>query len=288
MKSIRIEDFDLCTSIESGQIFRYVHTPDGYLVHAREKIFWVRQRGHELFFDGVDEEFMVSYFGLGQDYPNIMTTLRKDRTVDAALKRYWGLRILQQDPWECLVSFLCSSAKSIPQIRVILERLCHAFGEPITFGNYQGYAFPTEGAFADPVRLSRLGLGFRAEYLHEVNQAIGKEYFQGLTCLPYERAKPRLMALPGLGEKIADCVLLFSLGFSGAFPVDTWIKRGMERVYFDEKRTSPTRIGRFAREYFGPYAGYAQQYLYHYWRNESPSLQIHSCFEKAPPGGEIG
>lgn len=268
MNSIHVEDFDLCSTLESGQMFRYVRMSEGYLVHQRDRVFRVCQRGDTLYFDGVEESFITHYFGLDEKYSEIMRTLGDERTLERAVELYWGLRIIHQDPWECLISFLCSAAKSISHIRVIVERLCRAFGEPVSLGNYQGYAFPCEGTISDLERLEAIGLGFRARYIHEVNRIFQKGYFHNIVGKPYKEAKALLMDLPGVGEKVADCVLLFSMGFPQAFPIDTWIKRGMEETYFYGEKTSFKKIAAFARQRFGPFAGYVQQYLYHYWREK--------------------
>ncbi len=266
MNSIHADDFDLASTLESGQMFRYVRTTEGYLVHQRDRVFKLWQKAGELCFEGVGESFTTHYFGLNENYAGIMRTLRDDGPVNKAMELYWGLRILRQDPWECLVSFLCSSTKNITHIKVLVERLCRSFGDPVSFGDYRGYAFPREGTIQDFEKLQAIGLGFRARYVYEVNQIVRKEYFESILGKPYEAAKASLMDLPGVGEKVADCVLLFSLGFSQAFPVDTWIKKGMEAEYFHGQRTSSAKIGAFAQDRFGLFAGYAQQYLYHYWR----------------------
>jgi len=268
MNRIHVEDFDLCSTLESGQIFRYVRLSEGYLVNHRRRAFWVCQKGQNLFFDGVEERCILHLFGLDRDYRAIMRSLGDDRTLKTAMRLHWGLRILRQDPWECLISFLCSSTKPIRHIRVIIERLCRAFGEEITFGNHQVYAFPGEGTISGSDRLRAIGLGFRARYIHEVNQIIEGGYLERVAAKPYGEAKALLMGLPGVGDKVADCVLLFSMECPEAFPIDTWIRRGMERSYFRGERTSAKKIHTFARKHFGPYAGYAQQLLYHYWREK--------------------
>lgn len=267
MNSIHVEDFDLCSTLESGQIFRYVRMPEGYLVHQRDRVFTVCQRGGTLYFDGVEARFITQYFGLDEDYKGIMGALVDEETVKRAVELYRGLRILRQDPWECLISFLCSSTKTIAHIRVIVERLCRILGEPVSLANYQGYAFPREGTIDDLDRLQAIGLGFRAWYIHRANRIVQSGYLGNVVGKSYEEVRTLLMDLPGVGEKIADCVLLFSMGFLQAFPIDTWIKRGMEETYFQGRKTSTKRIGEFAQRRFGPFAGYAQQYLYHYWRN---------------------
>lgn len=268
MNRIHAEDFDLSSTLESGQTFRYVRMTDGYLIHRKNTVLKMAQKWSVLHFEGADEKFVTHYFGLDENYPAMMATLGSDRTLGEAMELYWGLRILRQDPWECLVSFLCSSTKSIAHIRVLVERLCRAFGEPVSLGNYQGYTFPNEGRINDLERLEAIGLGFRTRYIYQVNRIVEQGYLEGMAVKPYTDARALLMALPGVGEKVADCVLLFSMGFSEAFPIDTWIKRGMERDYFGGKRTPSRRIRAYARERFSSLAGYAQQFLYHHWREQ--------------------
>jgi len=275
MKSATVQNFDLSSTLESGQIFRYIRLPDGYLIHQRDRIFRVCQRGNTLCFAGAEKRFISHYFRLDEDNGKIIKTLTKDREVRRAVELYRGLRILRQDPWECLVSFLCSSTKSIAHIRVIVERLCRVFGEPVSISDYQGYAFPREGTINSPEKLKAIGLGFRARYVYEVNHIVQQGYLDDIVGKPYTEARALFMQLPGVGEKIADCVLLFSLGFLEAFPTDTWIKRGMEKTYFQGQRIPSKGIGEYARKRFGPYAGYAQQYLYHYWRERGrQSLRV--------------
>jgi N-glycosylase/DNA lyase len=268
MRSISVDDFDLSATLESGQIFRYVRLAEGYLIHHRDRVLQVRQNGRVLYFDGADEGFLLHFLALDEDYQEITRNLEVETTVRNAMARHWGLRILRQDPWECLVSFLCSSTKSVTHIRVMIEHLCRAFGKPVSLGHYRGYGFPSEGTIRDGRRLEEIGLGFRAGYIHRVNQIIREGYFEEILREPYQEAKARLMQLPGVGDKVADCVLLFSMGFSQSFPVDRWIKRGMEQIYFHGERISPRRIRAFALEHFGPFAGYAQQFLYHDWRTK--------------------
>jgi N-glycosylase/DNA lyase len=177
------------------------------------------------------------------------------------------MRLIRQDPWECLVSFLCSSAKAIPHIRSILELLSRSCGKKIVFGNQIVYSFPEPHCFRDTQQLEPVRAGFRAEYLVKASRSIDREKLMSLKGLPYEEARGKLMELPGVGKKIADCVLLYSLDFLQAFPVDTWIAKGLQKVYFGGKKTGEKKMEEFVSDHFGPYAGYAQLYLYHYWRN---------------------
>src|SRR5271156_5667862 len=187
-----------------------------------------------------------------------------------------GLRLLRQDPWECLASFILSSTKQIVQIRQIVSLLCERFGErlapqPPVF-NELLYSFPTPERLAvlTEAELRACKMGFRAPSLLAAARQIadGKFDLEKIRRLDYAEARAELMKLRGVGGKIADCVLLFAYGFDSAFPVDVWIERALQRLYFPRRRASEPRLRRFAATHFGPHAGYAQQYLFHYMRTK--------------------
>jgi len=224
------------------------------------------------------------------------------RDVVAACR---GLRVLRQDPWECLASFILSSTKQIVQIRQIVALLCERFGEPITtnlvaadvsrrtfslqevsadsrprlrFGgsglnkNHLFHSFPTAErlASAAEAELRACKMGFRAPHLLAAARQIagGRFDLERLRHLPLAGAREELMKLRGVGGKIADCVLLFACGFDAAFPVDVWVERALRELYFPRRRVSDKRLRHFAATHFGPHAGYAQQYLFHYMRTK--------------------
>lgn len=186
-----------------------------------------------------------------------------------------GLRLLRQEPWECLASFILSSTKQIVQIQQIIALLCERYGEPIAApaGQSKAHAFPSPARLgaAREAELRGCKMGFRARYLLETARrvAAGECDLTRLGELPIEQARTELLRLPGVGRKIADCVLLFAYGFQPAFPVDVWIMKALQQLYFPGRRVKLPRLHRFAAEHFRTNAGYAQQYLFHYMRTKS-------------------
>jgi N-glycosylase/DNA lyase len=182
------------------------------------------------------------------------------------------LRLLRQDPWECLASFICSSTKQIVQIQQIVASLCQRFGEPVLVrsGREPAFTFPPPEriAAASESELRACKMGFRAPNLRVAARmaARGEVSLARVAALPVVEARAELMRLPGVGPKIADCVLLFAYGFPDAFPMDVWVMKALRRLYFPRRRVLVKRLQKFASTHFGPHAGYAQQYLFHYAR----------------------
>jgi len=263
--SIRTKNFDLRHTLECGQLFRCSKKDDGYCLIAGDKIIKLKQEGNVLFFEGCSRKFITNYLALEEDYGRIIKSLQKDKFVAEAIKRYRGLRICRQDPWECLISFICSSASNIPKIQKNISKLAQSFGRKI---KNKAHAFPTRDEIKSLRTIRSCGCGFRSPYIFEAAKKADEKWLNSLRKLPYETAKKELMKLNGVGEKVADCVLLFSLGFGEAFPVDVWVKRVMEELYFNNKKTSEKKIREFARKKWGKHAGYAQEFLYHYRRNK--------------------
>jgi N-glycosylase/DNA lyase len=224
------------------------------------------------------------------DLATVLKTFPDDEPMRTAVAACPGLRLLRQDPWECLASFILSSTKQIAQIRQIVSQLCEKFGEPTA--RFSDPLAPSDGeragvrgspinSFPTPQRLAAAGeaelrackMGFRAPYLLATARLIadGKFNPERIRALNYDQARFELIKLPGVGGKIADCVLLFAYGFDSAFPVDVWIERALQQLYFPRRRASEPRLRRFAATHFGPHAGYAQQYLFHYMRTKLKS-----------------
>ncbi len=265
MEGIHVFGFNLAHTLDSGQFFR-CHLHDGwYYIVSREKVFRVRQEADRLFFEGASERFVRHFFGLDEDYSRIMRELSKDPALRIAIKKYPGLRLIRQDPWECTVGFLCSQFSNIKKIKKNMDCIAEKFGSPVFFKGKKFYTFPLPGSLNDVALLKKCGVGFRAKYIVGVNSRVSDAWFARLKTLPYEKAKERLMALPGIGEKVADCILLFALGFTEAFPVDVWMERVIKEQYLGTKNTKLKDLADFGREKWGRIAGYAQQYLYH-WR----------------------
>jgi N-glycosylase/DNA lyase len=201
-------------------------------------------------------------------------TFPDDEPMRAAVTACRGLRLLRQDPWECLASFILSSTKQIVQIRQIVSLLCERFGEPITAaaGYSPTFGFPTPAriARATEAELRACKMGFRAPYLLETARLVTGEKIdlERLRQFPAATARDELTKLPGVGGKIADCVLLFAYGFQSAFPVDVWVMKALQKLYFPRRRAKAKRLRHFSETHFGPNAGYAQQYLFHYMRTK--------------------
>jgi len=264
---LRIPLFSLQHTLECGQFFRFTKILDAYLVQSSDRIFSVRQKGDFLFYEGVEEPFLIQFFRLEDDLNSIYEEIDVDPIVHRAIEEYRGTRLIRQDPWECLISFLCSSAKAIPHIRSIIEMLCRYCGERVFFKNHISYGFPKPDCVENPLQLEPVRAGFRTSYLLKASQCIDRRKLVSLKSLPYKEAREELMTLSGVGKKVADCTLLYSLDFLEAFPMDTWIKKGLRKTYFKGKKTGERAMEEFVFNHFGPYAGYAQLYLFHYWRD---------------------
>jgi N-glycosylase/DNA lyase len=277
--------FNLDVTLCCGQVFRWEKKGGWWYGIVGDKAFKVRQVNTELEFANSGEKFIKNYFGLDDDLQEISVEIGRDEHVRKALRTFWGLRIVRQDPWECLVSYICATYKSITAIRNMLLKLSKKFGERMRLDGCDFYGFPAAEKLAKATErdLMECGLGYRAKYLLATSKKIVDEDFdlESLRKMPYDQAKRALFAFPGVGLKVADCVLLFSLGKREAFPVDVWVKRVILRNYnahfpeeFIEKIASHMslsngeyeRLNEFGRNYFGEYAGYAQEYLYHYER----------------------
>ncbi len=279
--------FDLDFSLCCGQVFRWKKNGDWWYGVVGEKVFKIRQCGAELEFAGVDEDFVKYYFGLEDDLEKIKQCISKDDYITKALSQFEGLRIVRQVPWECLISFICATYKSIAAIELMLKKLSAKFGEKKFFDELDFYTFPTveKLAFASENGLRECGLGYRAKYVQATAKKIYKEEIDldYLKSLPYLDARKKLVEFPGIGLKVADCVLLFSLEKTEAFPVDVWVKRIVLNHYADllpeafvkklSNHNSLTngeyeKVNAFGRCYFGVYAGYAQEYLFHFERTK--------------------
>jgi N-glycosylase/DNA lyase len=269
-------DYDLAATLASGQAFRWRQLDRWWAGVIGSH--WVRLRSDptsiiaETASPVADWDWLTHYLQLGLDLREVVRSFPDDEPMRAAVAACRGLRLLRQDPWECLASFILSSTKQIVQIRQITSLLCERYGQPLAVAS----GWPTAFAFPSPDRLARLTeaelrsckMGFRAPYLLATARLIagGQLELAHLQTLPVESARNELLALPGVGRKIADCVLLFAYGFQSAFPVDVWVMRALQQLYFPRRRVRVQRLHRFAATHFGPCAGYAQQYLFHYIR----------------------
>ena len=269
----KVSDFLLSQTLECGQCFHfYKLAEEEYVVVAYDKMLHIKQNGEELVFYNTSKEdynnIWRKYFDLDRDYSSIKSFLIKaDKKLVPAINEKYGVRILNQQFSETLMSFIISQTKQIPQIKQVVNTISERYGKCV--GEYLGkqyYSFPDINALKAITKEEFLECkaGFRAEYLVEaakfLENRMNEDFFSEYT---YDEAKAKLMSIKGVGEKVANCVLLFSLGYRNAFPVDVWIKRTMEELYF-HKETNKTVIQKFGEERFKEYGGYAQQYLFYF------------------------
>lgn len=277
---IRIEpvtDFNLKHTLECGQSFRWQLSANGWyygVVDGRQ--LRIRQENRTLIVESSDDEegdqleaFLRHYLDLNRDLPAVLDAVDIDPFIHRSIETFRGMRILNQEVWECLASFILSQNNNVPRIKGIIRTISARFGEKITLDDSIDYAFPTPQALAEAgvETLYDCGLGYRAPYMWTVSSAVAAGEFdlEALKNLPYVGAKQELMGFKGIGEKVADCICLFSLGHVQALPIDVWVKRIIEQIYL-KREASIREIRQFAEGYFGEYLGYAQQYLFHYAR----------------------
>lgn len=279
-----LDHFDIKQILESGQVFRFEKIAEhSFILNAKQKLIKIVQQEESssaIFYNtNISEmdEVWSPYFDLETSYAYIANTLReKDPFMKQAVDFGKGIRILKQDPWEMLISFIISQNKSIPQIKTCIENISCAFGFPINEQtgqekNYYSFPTPKELSRATEEMLKECKVGFRAAYILDACHKVlnGDVILNDLYIMEREEAKEKLMTIKGVGPKIADCILLFAYGKTGAFPTDVWIKRVMEGVYFEGKEVKPEEIQKFAKEYFGSLCGYAQQYIFYYGREKA-------------------
>ena len=272
-----VTDFDLAQTLECGQCFRfYKQDEEDYVVVAYNALLHIRQYGNDLIFlDKTEEEvrkLWIPYFDLERDYGEIKQfLLSKDKVLEPAICEKYGVRILNQQFHEVLLSFIISQNKQIPHIKQIVKTISERYGNYL--GEINGekyYSFPDISKLGEITEMNfrEMKTGFRAPYLADavnklISGEISEEMFKGAL---EEEVQKKLMEIKGVGEKVANCVMLFSLGWRQAFPIDVWIKRIMETLYFEGKETTKEEIAVYAKKIFGEYGGYAQQYLFCFGR----------------------
>ena len=286
------QPLDLESSLLGGQAHRWQREGRWCCGVLRGQLVLIRQEGNVLEFHCAPSPSdtmayrIRQHLRLDDDLPAIQAEIAFDANVAAQIARYPGLRVLRQEPWECLIAYICSANSNLETIHRNLERMSDAFGEPLTLTLSDGngsavirrYTFPTpiDLAEAGEAELRRLKLGFRAPYVHRAALAVAEKRLDldYLLTAPYAEVKAQLMALKGIGDKIADCIALMSLEKSQAFPIDVWVRRALAEWYFPGQKTPTNRVLlEWAQNYFGQYAGYANQYLFHGRRLRERKLQ---------------
>lgn len=291
----QVEDYDLAATLESGQAFRWTEqggdwegVVGGHWVRLRPSVGRIEAQAVS---DPGDWRWLRDYLRLDDDMGAILDSFPKDEPMAAAIGTCRGLRLLRQEPWECLASFLLSSTKQIPQIRQGVRWLCERFGNAVEGpeGGGRVYAFPGPEILAEvsEMALRECRIGFRAKYLKATAERVarGGLGLDAVGSLTLDEARSLLVTLPGVGPKIADCVLLFAYDFPRAFPVDVWVMRALRDLYFPGRRPLLSRLKRFSETHFGPNAGYAQQYLFHHVRMRAGRVRDRRNVEKDPLHG---
>ncbi len=278
-----IKSFELRDIFECGQCFRWNKQEDGsYIGIFGKNVLEVKKLGSDVIFKGICqddiEKVVREYFDLERDYENIKKELSKiDDNMKKSIIYGEGIRILNQDLWETIISFIISANNNIPRIKGIIERLSEKYGEKIEYKGETYYTFPTPEQLKKVTveEYRKLGLGFRDVRLYETTQMIlNKDIdLKKLENNPNTtEVREELLKLSGVGPKVADCILLFStLKRFEVFPIDVWVRRVMNDLYIhneDETKVNKKEIEKIAQEKFGQLAGLAQQYLF-YWRREA-------------------
>ena len=267
---------------ECGQCFRWNLMEDGsYTGVFKNNVINVKMEDNKIVFRGVCSDNIIKtcieYFDLDTDYNKIKKELSKiDDNLKLSVEYGEGIRILNQDLWETLISFIISANNNIPRIKGIIERISKTYGKPIVWNNNTYYTFPTpkELSKASIEDLRKLGLGFRDKRVFETTKMVNTN--KELLCKLQQEEdvdilREELNKFPGVGPKVADCIMLFALRKFSVFPIDVWVRRVMNDLYIkdvDEAKVSKKQIEKLAEEKFGDIAGLAQQYLF-YWRRES-------------------
>ena len=270
------KSFEPVHVFECGQCFRWNKEADGsYTGVFGNNVINVKKEKSNIVFFGVCEEniktICTEYFDLNTDYEKIKDNLSSiDDYLKNSIQYGQGIRILKQDLWETLISFIISANNNIPRIKTIIERISENYGNKIKFGEKTDYTFPRPEMLANTTvqDFRKLGLGFRDVRVYEtVQKTLKKEI--NLSRLEkednIELLKEQLLKIPGVGPKVADCIMLFSLKKYNVFPVDVWVKRVIAELYYENKEQTPKEIQKFAKKQYGDLAGLAQQYLF-YWR----------------------
>ena len=278
-----MDSFELKDIFDCGQCFRWNEEDDGsYTGVFKGNVLNVSKNDKEITFKGVCngniKDIVEDYFDLKRDYEKIKEELSKiDENMKTSIEYGKGIRILNQDLFETIISFIISANNNIPRIKGIIERLSKKYGDEIIWNGKEYYAFPTAKSLKDvSVKEYRdLGLGFRDVRLYETVKMIleGKVDLEELENNPNTtKVREKLSTLSGVGPKVADCILLFSdLKRFEVFPIDVWVRRVMNDLYIkneDETKVNKKEIEKLAQEKFGNLAGLAQQYLF-YWRREA-------------------
>ena len=280
VKLVGCKNFSVKQTIECGQCFRWEKVNENnYIIVARERIIELEQIGEDVLILNTNKEdfenIWLDYFDLNRDYSMIKDELSKDELLKKAVEYGYGIRLLNQDSYEILISFIISARNSIPIIMKTIRRISERWGKEIDYKGKKYFTFPTIEEFgkASLEEIIETGASFRSKYIYDtlnkLNEAKGNKEdefsLERITCLEDDLCHSELQKFKGVGAKVADCIMLFSMRKYSAFPVDVWVKRAMQHFYLAPD-VSLLKIRIFGREKFGELSGFAQQYLFYYAR----------------------
>lgn len=267
-----VQNFNLRDIFECGQCFRWNETDENtYIGIAFGKVIEVKLIEKDLYiYNATKEEvenIWIDYFDLTRDYGIIKEELSKDPLLAEAIEFGEGIRLLKQDPFELIISFIISANNRIPMIKRAIDRISQRWGEKIEYKGNIYYTFPTIDRLrnATEEELKDCGVGFRGKYIKATVETLDDNMINEMLNSNDDQCHKLLQKLSGIGPKVADCIMLFSMEKYSAFPVDVWVKRAMQHFYLAPDVSLP-KIREFARDKFGKYAGFAQQYLFYYAR----------------------
>jgi N-glycosylase/DNA lyase len=273
MKLLKIEapDFDLAMTLDSGQVFHWEPHGPGFIGCIGEWPVYVEQRKDGLRLAPGTGRLVRHYFALDHPLAEICAAFPDDTTMTAAADYCSGLRIMRQPLWECLASFITSSMKQVAHIRQMSRALRERFGKPRALYDFQLHSYPSAARMARTTEAQLLGcaLGYRAKNLRATAALVasGEADLEAWRSCNDADLHARLCSLPGVGAKVANCVMLFAYERLRAFPIDVWIERVLRERYFPHARKlTALRLRTFCESYFGVHGGYAQQYLFHHAR----------------------
>jgi N-glycosylase/DNA lyase len=282
LTEIPAADFDLGMTLDSGQVFHWEKVGNGFIGAIGDRAVYVEQHGNvlklakkERILDGLKPSSfarsVANYFALDHPLAEICASFPRNAAMDTARTFCCGLRIIRQPKWECLATFICSSMKQVAHIRQISLALRNRFGDQRKIDNHVVYTFPSAQriARASEKELRKCALGYRATNLLATARlvAAGAADLEAWSALSDADLREKLCALPGVGAKVANCVMLFAYERLRAFPVDVWMERVLRQEYFPrKKKITAARLREFSETYFGEHGGYAQQYLFHHAR----------------------
>jgi N-glycosylase/DNA lyase len=275
LEEIAAPEFDLALTLGCGQVFHWRRHGDGWLGMIGDTPCYAEQRGSTLLVPRGMEKIATDYFALDHPLKKMRATFPDDPAMNAACEACRGLRLVRQPHWECIATFITSAQKAVPHIAQISHTLRERYGHAANWNGTRLFAYPTPEALAalDEKDLRACALGYRAKNLLRTARMLagGEVSLEDVEQLGDDEAALELQRLAGVGPKVAACALLFGFGRLAAFPIDVWIERILRTIYFAKKRKVTTkRLREFSARYFGPFGGYAQQYLFHHARTTMP------------------